>query len=296
MHPPLPARLLLTTLAVVFMLVMAARPVRANSEMRDWTLTSGQAMRGEIEVIDESAGTVRLRAEVGMAEFSNLDRAWILEWIELGEEQKAMVAKFGGRLEHFAGKGATLTTRFHVYHPSGEIAPGAPRAMMIIFDPSGKAERYLTRHLEAAEQAKITLVTCDEFRNGAPGGERFKDVFPLIQKSVAHDPKRVFLGGTSGGAASAFYFSTILPEIPWAGIYSNGGWLDGRHDLAYPALRVAMVNGDRDEGANGWLDADSEVLRKRGSKVAVLAFEGGHQIPPVSVQVKAFRWLLGELP
>jgi hypothetical protein len=272
--------------------------------MRDWALTSGESMRGEIEMVDEIAGTVRLRSDDGkesvvqMDQFSNIDRAWILEWLELGEELKELIKKFGGRMEHFEGKGATLTTGFHVYHPSGAIAPGTPRPMMILFDPAGKPERYLTRHLEAAEQTKITLVTCEHIRNGQTAEEtlaRFKELFPLIQKSVPHDPKRIFLGGTSGGALNAFYFPASMPEIPWAGIYSNGGWLGAEYERPYPATKVAMVNGDRDVAANGWLDADSAVLQKRGATVVVIAFEGAHQIPPVSVQVKAFKWLLGEL-
>ena len=48
-------------------------------------------------------------------------------------------------------------------------------------------------------------------------------------------------------------------------------------------------------GANQWMDGDCNVLKNRGITIPVMAFEGGHQIPPVSVQAKAFKWLLKEL-
>ena len=57
-------------------------------------------------------------------------------------------------------------------------------------------------------------------------------------------------------------------------------------------MRVAMVNGDKDVAANQWIKRDSAVLQKAGCAVSVHAFEGGHQLAPPSVQIKALRWLL----
>ena len=53
-----------------------------------------------------------------------------------------------------------------------------------------------------------------------------------------------------------------------------------------------MVNGNRDEAANHWVESDSKVLTEHGDTVSVMSFEGAHQVAPVSVQIKAFRWLL----
>jgi hypothetical protein len=55
-----------------------------------------------------------------------------------------------------------------------------------------------------------------------------------------------------------------------------------------------MVNGDKDLAAMQNVDFITAILQKRDCTVSLFAFEGGHQIPPVSVQVKSFRWLLGE--
>lgn len=285
----------------------SSQQARANSEMRDWALLDGGRFRAEIEEVNEAENHIRLRKEDGtdlllpIDEFSTLDRAWILEWQEIAEELEDSVKKLGGRIEHFEGKGPTMTTGFNVYHPSGGLQPGEQRPLMILFDPGGKAMRYLLRHMEAAEEVKMTIVTCDVFRNGMQRGEarrRFKEVLPIIQATIPHDPARLFLGGTSGGALRSFNLSAAFPEIPWAGVYSNGGWLGGkenREDTPFPAMRVVMVNGDKDHAANSWMDADAVALRQKGSTISVMAFEGGHQVPPPSVQAKAFKWLLGQL-
>lgn len=153
---------------------------------------------------------------------------------------------------------------------------------------------------EAAEEVKMTLVACDIFRNGMEESDsirRFRELLPIIRATVPHDPERDFMGGTSGGALRTFNLSTDLPEETWTGIYSNGGWLGGEKNWNrdYPTMRVVMVNGDEDKAANSWVDSDSEILQTHGCRIAVVAFEGGHQIPPPSVQVKAFKWLLGEI-
>lgn len=278
----------------------------ANAEIRDWKLTDGSEFRGEIDEVDEVAQAVKLKNDKGGAavipldELSTLDRAWVLQWIEFAEELAEAAEKFGGRIEHYDGKGETEATPFHVYHPSGDIPAGAARPLMILFSTNGKGIRYMLRHIEAAEEVKMTLVACDIFRNGMEESDsirRFRELLPIIRATVPHDPERDFMGGTSGGALRTFNLSTDLPEETWTGIYSNGGWLGGEKNWNrdYPTMRVVMVNGDEDKAANSWVDSDSEILQTHGCRIAVVAFEGGHQIPPPSVQVKAFKWLLGEI-
>jgi hypothetical protein len=43
-----------------------------------------------------------------------------------------------------------------------------------------------------------------------------------------------------------------------------------------------------------YLERDTARLQQAGCKVSVHAFKGGHQVPPPSVQEKAFRWLPGD--
>lgn len=283
----------------------------ANDQMRDWTLASGKKQQAEILSYDESNKLVTLRlpdqTEVRFSEqeLSAIDRAWILQWVEQDEEARAMLAKIGGTVTEHAGTGK-FKTDYAVYHPPA-AASGAKLPMLILFHPGGNGRRTIYKYIESAAAVGITLVSLDYFRNTGDDSakeaemlECFTELLPQIEATVAHDEKRIFMGGTSGGAWRAYHFSARI-DRPWAGILAAGGWLGGRkyYHLDYPRLRVAMVNGDKDAAANQYIDPDTAVLQKAGSIVSVHAFEGGHQMPPPAVQEKALRWLLsaeGEVP
>lgn len=279
--------------------------LHANSEIRTWKLTDGSSITGEIVSVNEEKEILELRDQQGkeisvpIPTLANLDRAWLTEWVEMNEELAEQVVKLGGRFQRHEGKGEKYTTGFYVYEPSARVKSGEAGPLMMLFCPSGKPVRYLLRHIEAAEVANITLVSADYFRNGLPFdqyADRFKDVYPLIGKTVKHHREQFFLGGTSGGALAAFRLSAQFPEIKVAGIYSNGGWLGYTEESnrPYPKMRVALVNGDKDHAANAYNDSVTKTLQERSCTVGMFAFEGAHQIPPASVQGKSFRWLLGE--
>lgn len=293
--------LLLRIAFCVAALFLSVTHLSANSEEREWQAKDGSKFRAEIVSVDEANQIVKLRIsggkEISMAfgDLSALDKSWLLEWIEMNEELMAKVKEYGGRLERVDDKEGKGIPGFFMYHPSGEVNPQKPRALMFLFDPSGNPARYILRHMEAAEKTKITIVCSETFRNGQFTNEMSKKLevmLPLIGSSVPYDKNRLFLGGTSGGALSSFHISTYLVNTKFAGIYSNVGWLGGAdvEKRAYPAYRVAMVNGDKD----GPREHEIKILQERGCTVSLFAFEGGHQIPPPSVQIKAFRWLLGE--
>jgi hypothetical protein len=288
--------------------ITLSHPLVANTDMRDWTFTKGDKKRAELLSVDEKAGTVVLRNEAGvettvlLTALSGLDRAWVLEWTETEDEALANVAKLGGSLAHYQGKGATTTTDFYVYTPSATTAPEPLKPLIIMFDAGGKGKRFLLKHIEAAEAAGITTVACDVFKNNHDPlvedmQERFAELLPIILKTVPHDPKRLFMGGNSGGAERAYHYSAYFNKIPWAGIYANGGWLGppNFYDLPYGEnMRVAIVNGDKDH-ANVCIEPTSIVLREHHATISIMSFEGGHQTPPPSVQAKAFKWLLGKI-
>ena len=64
---------------------------RANNNMRDWKLASGEARRAELVSYDEAKKLVILRLEnqseiqIDHDDLSPFDRAWLLEWIEFGD-------------------------------------------------------------------------------------------------------------------------------------------------------------------------------------------------------------------
>lgn len=280
---------------------------RANDQMRDWTLASGKKQQAEILAYDEASQRVTLRLpdqtelRLGGQDLSTIDRAWVLQWVEQDEEARAMLAKIGGTVTEHAGTGK-FTTPYVVYHPPVVAAAGTKSPMLILFHPGGNGRRNIYKYIESAAAVGITLVSLDYFRNTAndPAKEAemlecFTELLPQIEVTVPHDEKRMFMGGMSGGAWRAYHYSAQVPR-PWAGIMAGGGWLGGKiyYHLPYPRMRVAMVNGDKDIGANHYVDPDSARLQQAGSSISVHAFEGGHQVAPPSVQEKALRWLLSD--
>lgn len=288
------------------LLCLSLSALYGNSDTRDWTLDTGKQFRAELISYEVATGQVTLKFDDAdnrrfrFQDFSVIDQAWLVEWTEFEEQLNLQLEEMSGDFEHIVTTGA-YPTDLYVYYPSSAKATATPLPALILFHPGGKAARYCLRHMEAAEASGMILVACGSFRNTGDDFQqesamllRFKDIFPEILERVRLDPDRVFMGGTSGGAWKAFHYSAWV-KYPWAGIYSNVGWLGGQkyYHLPYPrGMRVAIVNGNQDKGANSCVNPDSRVLREAGNKVAVMMFEGGHQVPPVDAQIKAFNWLL----
>ncbi len=240
--------LLLFPLALCVLLSFAT----ANDQMRDWTLASGKKQQAEILSYDEPKKLVTLRlpdqSEVKISEqdFSAIDRAWILQWVEQDEEARAMLAKVGGKVTEHTGTGK-FTTPYAVYHPPVAAAAGSKPPMLILFHPGGNGRRNIYRYIESAAAVGITLVSPDYFRNTANDPvkeaemlECFTELLPQIEATVSHDEKRMFMGGMSGGAWRAYHYSAQVPR-PWAGIVAGGGWLGGKiwYHLPYPRMPCA---------------------------------------------------------
>lgn len=272
---------------------------------------AGQSYGAELESFDEAKKLVVLRladeklVELNYDELADLDRAWLLEWTEFAEEMQVKLQKIGGVLSAHRSTG-NIPVNYWVYQPPlvAEQA-GVKPPMLILFHPNGHGHQAILRYLEAAKATGITLVSLDYFRNTGVGKddpvkeaemfEVFKELLPQIEATVPHDEKRVFMGGCSGGAMRAFNYSATVPR-PWAGIYSNCGWLGPpkeTYSLPFPKMRVAWVNGIHDPNRSHSLPGDAARLNEAGCTMSVYAFDGGHQVPPPSVQEKAWRWLLG---
>ena len=277
---------------------------QANDQMREWMFASGKKEIAEIIAYDEpnKVATLRLldktQMKVSEQELSTIDRAWVLQWVEQDEELRSVVAKIGGTITQQSGTGK-FKIGYTVYHPPTEKSAGM-LPMLILFHPGGNGRRSIYPYVEAASTVGVILVSLDWFQNTSIASvsdekmlEGFELLLPQIEATVPHDTTRLFMGGMSGGASRAYEYSAKVSR-PWAGIYAGGGWLGGEEEyhLPFPKMRVAMVNGNKDDPANFWIESDSARLRKSGCVVSVHAFEGVHQIAPSSVQEKALRWLI----
>lgn len=298
---------LYTTSLIALILAFFVQTTSANTDEREWTFKSGEKIRAAQLSYDTETGEVILLIEdskeksIQFKDLSPIDQAWLIEWSQIEKEMDALIEHLGGRFEHYLVEGTEFTTDTYVYYPT-ICETNNTRPMLILFNASGNAARYLKQFVNVAEVHGIVTVACAEFYNTKNDEQdpemlrRFKELLPIIEANIPHDPKRMFMGGNSGGAMRAYNYSAKI-DRPWAGIYANGGWLGGYdyYDWDYPSgMRVAMINGNNDHAANNWLERDGKVLSEKGNKIGLFSFEGGHQPAPATSRSKALEWMINE--
>jgi len=299
-------RIRTTFVMAAILFCLGLTPAFSNTDTRHWNMASGKTMHAELMNYDLEKKVALLRQDNGteteylLTAFASVDQAWLIEWAEFSDELEQNLQHMEGEFTHYQTED-DYHTDFYVYTPSA-YAKTTELPMLILLHPSGKGARYVMRFMEAAELLNIIVVSTDGNRNTPSDAEtlvmfeRFKDLLVSIEEKVPHDHMRLCLGGTSGGALRALYYSAKI-QRPWTGIFSNGGWLGPKNcpglSLPYPAgMRVAMVNGNNDEAANHYVPRDSRILQERGCEVGLFSFEGAHQIPPPAVQIKVLEWLM----
>jgi hypothetical protein len=282
-------------------------PLSANNNLRHWNLIDGTRIHAELVDYDEATNQVYLRINesddryLKLEDFTALDQAWLIEWTRMSGELMNILDEMPGTFTAYQYNGELDNYDFYGYEPSS-IQRASQAPLMILVSAGPKGMRYLLRHMEAAEAAGLSIVAMDHFGNkkstesSAGYIERFSELLPQIEAAVPHDPNQVFLGGTSGGALRAVTWANKI-DRPWKGIYWNGGWLgyESEHILdSYRPMKVIVVNGNNDKAANHYLrKRDLSILQENDIEVGIIAFEGGHQIPPAEHQTMAFLWLLG---
>jgi len=279
---------------------------RGNTDERVWTFKSGEKLRAaQLSFETESGEIVMLinnneKRTIQFNDLSPIDQAWLVEWSQVEQEMDAFIGALGGTFEHRVAKGDEFETDYFIYTPAS-ISTNANRPLLILFNAGGRAARYIKKFADAAELHGITVICSPQFLNSTDDeindvmSRRFLEMLPIIEAKVPHDPKRLFMGGNSGGAMRAYGYTAEI-DRPWAGIYANAGWLGGYdyYDLPYPGgMRIAMINGNNDH-ANRWLERDGKLLMSKGNEVAVFSFEGGHQPAPPKSRSKALEWLINE--
>jgi len=286
----------------------AASPSMAQGGgTREWESSDGRKITAELIDYDAASGKFKIRRTDG-SEFS-LTRDQVSPGDrEFLEAHAISVAEAAARAAEQAAAAAGNTVRhpvpgdpetaFHVYHPTS-YKPPAKLPMLILFSPGGDGAGILGAFREAAEELGWIVVGCDHLRNGMDnreGIEVFTRMLPLIEAATpGHDPEKLYLGGFSGGASRAFNF-TIDFDRPWKGVISCGGWL-GREPRSndYPRnMAVVFVNGDDDNGANSYVDRDTQIFKRRRGKVNTFTFPGGHVIAPTRDLVEAMKWVAQE--
>jgi hypothetical protein len=281
-----------------------APAVLANTDTRKWQLADGTKMNAALMEFDEKTGTVKIKKtdgtmlELKLSQLGAVDKAWLKKFQNLQGEMLALLKKVGGAYEQRQAEGREFTTSYYIYYPTC-YKKDKNQPLLLLFHPGGQGQRFLKRHILAAEKAGVIIVCPDVFRNTKSSepevwkalDRRFTELYADIKTNVEYDKNNFYMGGSSGGAARAYHYAAEQVN-ECKGIYANGGWLCNQYDLPYPAMRIAMINGHKDGGANNYVEPDSKVLKARGSIVKLFVFEGGHQVAPTETQLKAMIWML----
>ncbi|BDS08021.1 hypothetical protein NT6N_30610 [Oceaniferula spumae] len=293
-------KVLVSALASLLFLLALAPDTHANTAIRQWSYADGKSFKALILGWDSKTDLVTLSRgnndtfTVKRTDLSLADQAYVRQWFNNREQLEKKLKEAGGKMLYLQTSG-TWQTDYYVYQPSTYKADGTD-PMLLLFSSSGNGYTMMLRHFEAAEKVGMVLVTADYFSNknsGPTSDKHFTEMLPQLE-IISHDPKKLFLGGDSGGALRAYHYTADF-DRPWAGVYANGGWLGRDHTRKYRAnMRVAMINGHKDKNALHFTKGDTDYLTEsRSCNVALFSFEGGHQLAPTEAQVEAFNWLLG---
>ena len=123
-----------------------------------------------------------------------------------------------------------------------------------------------------------------------------------ISTEFSIDTQRVYVGGVSGGAASAIHLAPIFPDVFRGGLFfASGGGLDFRTvktaylDMAKTQARYFFATGDKDRSQQELLkqyrDFESAGFE---NMLLVNEIEIGHDTPPARFFEKGWQFLEGD--
>jgi hypothetical protein len=280
------------------LLTLLGAPGTLFGAEKTWTDLDGRVIQGDFVSVDPAAGKVKLKLKNGttpsvdLAKLCEADRTWIAEYQRKEKEALAVQLKNRGKVVSMKSEGPEAVG-YHVYYPTS-FDPAKPPAMIILFSPGGDGNGMLGAVQAACEDLGWIGVGCDEFRNGVSDtvlDPKWQEVLPAIEKAVPHNEDLLYLGGMSGGAERCYDYSEVTVR-PWKGILAFGGWMGGKKALGCPPhMAIARVNGDKDQNARVWEEAETPLLKRARATLKSFTFPGGHEVAPPPVILDAMRWL-----
>lgn len=293
------------------LIMLVCLTVAGSAVARVWTSEDGRRVDAELKSYTSASGTVVL-VKKGGREFTlnagslsakdneylhEVDRLRIQARQDAKEKEKAAAeaaADLAGTTVSFTTDG-TYDLSYHCYYPKNYAGGKLP--VLILFSPGGRGKGVMKSFLPVGDKHNWLIVGCDKFGNNMDDDlleKWFEEMLPHIEKSVPLNSDLMYLGGMSGGALRAYQYSAMF-DRPWKGIIACGGWLGGSEGsgLKYrKKMAVAMVNGDADDAANGWVEGDTDVLEGRRCNVKLFQFSGGHTVGPSEVLDEAVEWVI----
>ncbi|MFC5050799.1 hypothetical protein ACFPK9_09245 [Rubritalea spongiae] len=278
------------------LIALPALAIQAQ-ETRDWTKAdSAKSVEGKYISQDSSTVTVEIRGTsytLKKSELSTEDQNYLKSVFQ--QENQPKKAQFKQHLEPKCKVG-----KWYSYLPSSYSSTGEKVPVCFIFSAAGKAKKLVDNFKPTANELGWVLIGIDAYSNtrvkGKGGAEAITNDCKIIYEKVLQefnvDPEKVVFSGSSGGGWWSFRSSRTYAKDT-AGIISQGGWMSNEYDYRYPRnMAVAMVNGEKDDGAIQFEKPDGDFLSKKyRATIKVFRFNGGHMPSPPKALVEAARWV-----
>lgn len=229
---------------------------------------------------------------------SEKDGEWLNTQDEIKKKEAKIKASKKGELETHELAEAKVKT-WCSYLPPSYSEDGDEFPVCFLYSPGGKSISIVKRMMPTADALGWVLIGIDAYSNKRVKAESSagiaKDcqlIRDLALKEYHVDESKSVYGGMSGGGWWSFA-STNRLDGKVAAVLSFGGWMSKEYDKDYPKnLAVAIVNGDKDEGARSWELKDMEFLkRKTRADVKMFHFPGKHVLAPSEECLKAASWI-----
>ena len=172
--------------------------------------------------------------------------------------------------------------------------PAAPPPLVLYFDPGGYSAYGMEKLQPSCEAAGWILACANDLANAAIPRQSIvlREILDDVRRRVAHDRRRFYLAGLSGGAWRA---NSVAREY-WgevAGLLLFGCWIGDYDDYTvFPdRLAVVRVNGSGDSAAINREPFDLAYYARSAARVHSVRFEGGHEIGPTAAVSQAIAWL-----
>ncbi len=188
---------------------------------------------------------------------------------------------------------------YEIYVPETiDISRNYP--LVFFLSPTGNPKIYSKAMIEVCKSENCIYASSYNFKNNTS----HNDFLPAIKDSIKHilanypvHEKLIYLAGFSGGGQGAYVISHFMKD-KFAGIIVNNGVIhpniNNSESLKYLGIKkVAIIVGNEDKVVTpADLRNDSALLQRSGISVKMFNFNGGHQVAPNDIYLKAVQWIL----
>ena len=180
---------------------------------------------------------------------------------------------------------------YALYVPSS-VSAGKPAPVLYLLDARGRALLPIERFRAAADASGWILVSSYNSRSDTrddPNTPALQAMWNDTHGRLAIDPRRIYLGGFSGGARVAAALAAQAPRAIAGVVACGAGFPEEIPKRGFPVPYFGTC-GERDFNYYEMRALD-HALTKEKVRHRIAFFDGGHDWPPPDLAARALAWL-----